>query len=143
MTHIMKTLSREDKVKKFHKAMGTDVASQPRVSLFQLREKLLMEECNEVCQELNKMEMATTQGRPISREQWAALLKELADLQYVLSGTIVSFKPIAGSFTPAFNRVHNSNMSKLDDEGKPVLNSYGKVTKGPNYKAPTLEDLIQ
>ncbi len=86
--------------------------------------------------------MTVAQGRKVSKGQWAALLKELADLQYVLSGTIISFSAIAGSFTPAFNRVHNSNMSKLDDEGNPVLNHYGKVTKGPNYKAPTLEDLI-
>jgi predicted HAD superfamily Cof-like phosphohydrolase len=138
----MKTRNRESQVEEFHKAMGSDVSVKPRASLIKLREKLLIEECNEVCQELNKMEMAITQGRPISKKQWAALLKELADLQYVLSGTIISFSAISGSFTPAFNRVHNSNMSKLDNEGNPVLNNYGKVTKGPNYKPPTLEDLI-
>ena len=140
--YSMKTHTREDKVEEFHRAMDIDVAAAPRVSLLQLREKLLIEECNEVCQELNVIEMTVAQGRKVSKEQWAALLKELADLQYVLSGTIISFKSIAGSFTPAFNRVHRSNMSKLDDEGNPVLNHYGKVTKGPNYEAPTLEDLI-
>ena len=138
----MKTITRENKVEEFHRAMGTDVGVQPRTDLLSLREKLLIEECNEVCQELNAIEMSVAQGKRVTREQWAALLKELADLQYVLSGTIISFESIAGSFTPAFNRVHSSNMSKLDDEGNPVLNEYGKVTKGPNYKAPTLEDLI-
>jgi len=139
----MKTITRENKVEEFHRAMGTDVAMQPRTDLLALREKLLIEECNEVCQELNVIEMAVAQGKPVTKEQWAALLKELADLQYVLSGTIISFSAIHGAFSPAFNRVHSSNMSKLDDEGKPVFNEYGKVTKGPNYKAPTLEDLIQ
>lgn len=143
MVHTMKTITRENKVEEFHHAMGTDVASQPRISLLRLREKLLLEECAEVCEELNSMEMSLSHGKPVSREQWADLLKELCDLQYVLSGTIISFNAIVGSFTPAFNRVHSSNMSKLDDQGNPVFNEDGKVTKGPNYKKPTLEDLIQ
>tara|TARA_R110000796_G_scaffold121699_1_gene235983 strand:- start:39 stop:461 length:423 start_codon:yes stop_codon:yes gene_type:complete len=138
----MRALTRENKVEEFHHAMGTDVSSQPRISLVRLREKLLLEECAEVCTELNKIEMTLTHGKPVSKEQWADLLKELCDLQYVLSGTIISFDAIVGSFNPAFNRVHNSNMSKLNDEGKPIFNKDGKVTKGPNYKKPNLEDLI-
>ena len=43
----------------------------------------------------------------------------------------------------ALNRVHESNMSKLDDDGKPIYREKdGKVLKGPNYKPPTLEDLV-
>mgnify|MGYP003624665216 CR=1 FL=1 len=138
----MKTRTRESAVQEFHTAMGTDVSVEPRANLLRLREKLLVEECTEVVAELQTMQMELERGKPITKEQWAKLLKELCDLQYVLSGTVVSFNAIVGSFTPAFNRVHSSNMSKLDDEGNPVLNSYGKVTKGPNYKAPNLEDLI-
>jgi len=139
----MKTRTKEVAVEEFHKATGTDIASAPRVSLLQLREKLLVEECAEVVAELQAMQMALERGKPITKEQWAKLLKELCDLQYVLSGTVVSFNAIVGSFTSAFNRVHSSNMSKLDDQGKPVLNEYGKVTKGLNYKPPSLEDLIK
>ena len=138
----MKTRTRESAVQEFHTAMGTDVSVEPRANLLRLREKLLVEECTEVVAELQTMQMELERGKPITKEQWAKLLKELCDLQYVLSGTVVSFNAIVDSFTPAFNRVHSSNMSKLDDEGNPVLNSYGKVTKGPNYKAPNLEDLI-
>lgn len=43
----------------------------------------------------------------------------------------------------AFTRVHNSNMSKLDDNGKPIKREDGKVMKGPNYKAPDLTDLVK
>jgi predicted HAD superfamily Cof-like phosphohydrolase len=39
----------------------------------------------------------------------------------------------------AFDEVHSSNMSKLDDNGKPVLRADGKVLKGPNYRPPRLE----
>jgi predicted HAD superfamily Cof-like phosphohydrolase len=139
----MKYYTREQKVREFHEAMGLDVASQPRVSLLDLRYRLLHEEWYEVCQELDELTMELERGKPGTKEQWAALLKELADLQYVLSGTIVSLGPLAGGFDTAFNRVHLSNMSKLGDDGKPVYREDGKVTKGPNYEPPTLEDLIK
>lgn len=42
----------------------------------------------------------------------------------------------------AFARVHASNMSKLDDDGKPIKREDGKVMKGPNYKPPVLDDLV-
>ncbi len=42
----------------------------------------------------------------------------------------------------ALNRVHESNMSKLDEDGKPIYREDGKVLKGPNYKPPDLSDLI-
>jgi predicted HAD superfamily Cof-like phosphohydrolase len=43
----------------------------------------------------------------------------------------------------AFRRVHASNMSKLGDDGKPILREDGKVLKGPNYKKPYLTDLLE
>lgn len=43
----------------------------------------------------------------------------------------------------AFRRVHESNMSKLDANGKPIRREDGKIMKGPNYKAPDLTDLIE
>lgn len=46
-------------------------------------------------------------------------------------------------FMEAFSRVHDSNMSKLDSNGKPVIREDGKVMKGPNYKKPELTDLME
>ena len=46
----------------------------------------------------------------------------------------------------AFNRVCQSNMSKLwDQDGKPVMvkNDKGKIVKGPNYKPPCFKDLMK
>ena len=141
---MMILCDREDLVAEFHTALGLDVDSDPRMSLLKLREKLLWEECAEVCEELNKMEMTIIHGGKPSKKDWANLLKECCDLQYVLSGTIVSLNKLKNlDFDTAFELVHESNMSKLDDEGKPVYREDGKVTKGPNYKAPMLEDLIQ
>ena len=42
----------------------------------------------------------------------------------------------------AFLLVHESNMSKLDLDGKPIFREDGKVLKGPNYRAPNLSHLI-
>ena len=47
-----------------------------------------------------------------------------------------------GILTRHFVVVHESNMSKLDEYGKPIYRPDGKVLKGPNYKEPYLQDLI-
>ena len=66
-------------------------------------------------------------------------LKELADLVYVCYQYAAN---IGWDLDEAMHRVHESNMSKLDEYGKPVLRADGKVLKGPNYKPPNLEDLV-
>ena len=38
--------------------------------------------------------------------------------------------------------VYESNMSKLDEQGKPIYRVDGKVLKGPNYKPPALNECI-
>ena len=66
-------------------------------------------------------------------------LKELADLVYVC----YQYAENMGWFLDeALDRVHQSNMSKLGRDGKPIYREDGKVLKGPNYKPPTLEDLF-
>ena len=41
-----------------------------------------------------------------------------------------------------FDEVHRSNMSKLDEDGKPIYREDGKVMKGPNYRPPNLYDTV-
>ena len=66
-------------------------------------------------------------------------LKELADLVYVC----YQYAENQNWFLDeALNRVHLSNMSKLDEDGKPIYREDGKVLKGPNYKPPDLSDLF-
>ena len=66
-------------------------------------------------------------------------LKELADLVYVC----YQYAENMGWFLDeALNRVHESNMSKLDKDGTPVYREDGKFLKGPNYKPPDLSDLF-
>lgn len=39
-------------------------------------------------------------------------------------------------------RVFESNMSKLGEDGKPILREDGKILKGPNFKKPEFADLF-
>ena len=69
----------------------------------------------------------------------AACLKELADLVYVCYQYAANME---WDLDEALHRVHESNMSKLGTDGKPIYREDGKVLKGPNYAPPNLEDLI-
>jgi predicted HAD superfamily Cof-like phosphohydrolase len=67
------------------------------------------------------------------------LLKELADLVYVCHQMAAAF---GWDLQVAYNRVHESNMSKLGVDGKPLRREDGKILKGPNYREPNLTDLL-
>ena len=69
----------------------------------------------------------------------AEALKELADLVYVCYQYAENMNWFLDE---ALNRVHESNMSKLGEDGKPIYREDGKVLKGPNYKPPDLSDLL-
>lgn len=93
-----------------------------------LCDKLISEESLEVSEELCR-----------ERFDKIALTKELCDLIYVCCYTANKFGlPVE----EAFKRVHESNMSKLDDNGKPILNDVGKILKSNNYKPADLKDLF-
>ena len=61
--------------------------------------------------------------------------KEAADLLYVLTGLFVDY---GWDMDAIFDRVHESNMSKLGDDGKPIYREDGKVLKSSKYKEPDL-----
>jgi predicted HAD superfamily Cof-like phosphohydrolase len=67
-------------------------------------------------------------------------LKELADLVYVCFQYAANME---WDLDEALSRVHRSNLSKLGEDGQPIYREDGKVLKGPHYKPPTLNDLVQ
>ena len=69
----------------------------------------------------------------------AECLKELADLVYVCYQYAAN---LGWDLDTALDRVHESNMSKLDNNGNPIYREDGKVLKGPNYQPPNLTDLV-
>ena len=94
--------------------------------LLLLRKKLINEEVEEVFDAIKSK----------NKEE---ILKELVDVVVVCVGMADTY---GWDFDTAFKRVHDSNMSKLDDDGKPLRRADGKVIKSKNYKPPDLSDLV-
>lgn len=129
---------RERKVREFHEKFGSDVDhdlsySGDTLGLLDFRLKLIKEEFCELEDAAEDFLVTNT------KNDLENILKELADLQYVVSGFAVSF---GLPLEEAFNRVHESNMSKLGEDGKPIYRKDGKVLKSKNYVPPDLSDLI-
>lgn len=123
-------------VLQFHLAMGHPVndRSWSKANL-DLRQKLITEEFNELMGAIEDSNWS-----PSNKDLKANLVKEMADLLYVIYGTAVV---LGVDLQEAFDRVHESNMSKLGPDGKPVYRADGKVMKGPNYKPPVMADLVE
>ena len=127
-----------DQVKAFTEAVGQpvgeDISKPSNAELIEFRMELISEEFGEALDEYR-----TDPARPHSVDP-VALTKELADLLYVTIGMAVTFGlPLC----EVFERVHQSNMSKLGEDGKPIYREDGKVMKGPNYQPPQLGDLFE
>lgn len=106
--------------------------------LVRLRLRLIREEYEEVRTELEIL--AYSKNPTLVNETLARLLKELADLRYVVEGCAVAF---GLPFEEAFEEVHRSNMSKLDENGKPLYREDGKVMKSPLYQEADMTNLVQ
>ena len=63
----------------------------------------------------------------------------LTDLLYVVYGAGHAF---GIDLDECFTEVHESNMSKLGEDGKPIYREDGKVLKGPGYFPPNLEEIV-
>ena len=102
--------------------------------LFNMQAGLIAEEANEFLQAAADLE-----GAPNTPANHIEVLKELADVVFVC----YQFAAAYGlDLDEAMERVYQSNMSKLDDDGNPIYRDDGKVLKGPNYKKPDLGDLV-
>lgn len=75
----------------------------------------------------------------------------LADSIYVINGLAIE---AGGDLDAVFNEVHSSNMSKLGDDGKPVLSDgvnpapdgkvkpKGKILKSHNFREPDIKKVL-
>ena len=99
---------------------------------FNLQAKLIVEEYDEVI-------TAYCEFDQDKKETHCDLLKELADLVFVC---YQAAENMGWNLDEAMHRIFESNMSKLDDNGKPIRSENGKVLKGPNYVKPDLSDLV-
>ncbi len=122
-----------EQVQIFHETYGLPVKSAPDISdekTNKLRINLLAEEVEELQEALEAGDMVE-------------VLDALTDIQYVLDGAYLSFG-LQDVKMAAFEEVQRSNMSKLDEDGKPIVREEdGKILKGPNYFKPDLSQFIK
>ena len=65
----------------------------------------------------------------------------ITDCLYILIGTAIEFG-LQDKLEDLFDEVHGSNMSKLDENGKPIYRNDGKVMKSANYYKPDLKKIL-
>ena len=119
-----------EKVGIFMKTFGQDVKQSSSFStdkINTLRVNLIKEELDELIEAMNKKDLVE-------------VADALTDILYVTYGAGHAF---GINLDECFEEVQNSNMSKLDINGKPIYNDKGKVMKGPNYFKPDLSKFIK
>jgi predicted HAD superfamily Cof-like phosphohydrolase len=118
-----------EKVEIFMKTFGQEVREKPSFStdkINQLRVNLIKEELDELKEAMDNKDLLE-------------VADALTDILYVTYG---AGHALGINLDKCFEEVQNSNMSKLDENGKPIYNDAGKVMKGPNYFKPDLSKFV-
>ena len=118
-----------NKVGTFMKTFGQEVKNKPSFStdkINKLRLDLIKEEFDELKEAMHNKDLLE-------------IADALTDILYVTYGAGHAF---GINLDKCFEEVQNSNMSKLDENGKPIYNDSGKVMKGPNYFKTNLSNFV-
>ena len=118
-----------NKVGTFMKTFGQEVKTKPSFSsekINKLRLDLIREELDELTEAMKNKDLLE-------------VADALTDILYVTYG---AWHALGINLDKCFDEVQNSNMSKLDENGKPIFNEFGKVMKGPNYFKPDLSKFL-
>lgn len=120
------------KVKEFHEVFLIGNRENPEVNVseqeYMLRYNLLKEENEEyleACKSGDLVEVADALG----------------DQLYIIFGTILRHG-LHHKIEEVFDEIHRSNMSKLDEEGKPIFREDGKIMKSNNYFKPDIKKVL-
>jgi predicted HAD superfamily Cof-like phosphohydrolase len=122
-------MSNFNRVGIFMKTFGQEVKNKPSFSsdkINKLRIDLIKEELEELIEAMNNRDLLE-------------VADALTDILYVTYGAGHAF---GIDLDKCFEEVQNSNMSKLNENGKPIYNESGKVMKGPNYFKPDLSKYV-
>ena len=119
-------------VKLFHESFGIENKTRPNSNLsekvYNLRFNLMKEENDEyldACEKGDLIEIADALG----------------DMMYILCGTILSHG-LQNKIEEIFEEIQRSNMSKLDENGKPIYREDGKILKSKKYFKPNISKIL-
>ncbi len=120
-------------VKEFHTAFGLGFSEIVKGDLGEnknlLRFNLMKEE--------NEEYLEAVQNNDVTE-----IADALGDMLYILCGTIIEHG-LQNKIEEVFDEIQRSNMSKLDENGKPIYREDGKVLKGPNYFKPDFSRILK
>ena len=122
-------MSNFSKVGIFMKTFGQEVKDKPSFSTDKIN-KLRIDLINEELKELTDA---------MKNKDLLEVADALTDILYVTYGAGHAF---GIDLDKCFEEVQKSNMSKLDENGKPIYSENGKVLKGPNYFKPNLSNFL-
>ena len=122
-------MSNFNKVKTFMETFGQEVKKKSSFStdkINKLRYDLIKEELDELNEAMKNKDLLE-------------VADALTDILYVTYGAGHAF---GIDLDKCFEEVQSSNMSKLDEKGKPIYDKNGKVMKGPKYFKPDLSKFV-
>lgn len=108
---------------------NSKVDPNPTLDKYGLRYELMKEENDEYLESLKNNDVI-------------GVADALGDMLYILYGTILAHG-MQHVIEEVFDEIHESNLSKLGEDGKPIYREDGKVIKGPNYFPPNLDKIIK
>ncbi len=120
-------------VKEFHSTFGLDYHESPKVDvgdrIIELRHRLMAEENDEYLE--------------AAKENNLTLVADaLGDKLYILCGTIIAHG-LQHKIVEVFEEIHRSNMSKLDENGRPIYREDGKIMKSTQYFLPDINAVLE
>ncbi len=120
-------------VEKFHDSFGIENNYEPTSDLSReditLRHRLMQEENDEYLE-------AAKNGDLVE------IADALGDQLYILCGTILKHG-LQHKIEEIFEEIQSSNMSKLDENGKPIYREDGKILKSNLYFKPNISKILE
>jgi predicted HAD superfamily Cof-like phosphohydrolase len=95
---------------------------------YELRHRLLEEENNEYLE-------------ACGHDDLVGIADALGDQLYIIYGTILKHG-LQDRIEEVFSEIHRSNMSKLGEDGLPIMRGDGKILKGPGYFKPDISKIL-
>ena len=122
-----------NKVREFHEVFGLDYHNEPKTDItdriIELRHRLMAEENDEYLEAAKNRDLTL-------------VADALGDKLYILCGTIIAHG-LQHKIVEVFEEIHRSNMSKLDENGKPIYREDGKIMKSERYFLPDIKGVLE
>lgn len=116
----------------FQKTFNQQVEEAPtliRKDVAELRFRLMKEENEEYLE-------------AVENDDMVEIADALGDMLYVLCGTILEHG-MQHKIEEIFEEIQKSNMSKLDENGKPIFREDGKILKGSGFFNPDIKRILR